>query len=125
MRWWFFARRYDLDVETAFAKRLRTVWAHLMNVAWLDGEADWTKGRDFVLWDGTRIKVLDVRAPHLLRFHWIPAVGERTTVELTLSMLPNGKTQARIHHEGLTSGEQRDKFQIRWEKSMESVRKTL
>lgn len=124
MKWRFWSRNLRLEVERSVLARPKTVWAHVMNVTWLDGEAKWDE-EEFVLWDGTRIKVLERRPPHLLRFHWIPTVGERTTVEVHVGLQPNGRTQIKIHQEGLPSVEQRDRFDTRWRKALGSIVKTL
>lgn len=110
----FRRRRHVIELEQVLKARPKVVWQRLMDVGWLDGEAKWGPQGDFILWDGTRIKVHAWEPPHRLGFFWIPQVGDRTIVELNLSLLPHGHTTLRLHHKGITSDEQTRRFRTRW-----------
>lgn len=125
MRWFFQRRRYDVDVQESFLARPRRVWEHLLRIQWLDGEVQWVEGTAHILWDGTRIKIRKVEAPHRLSFEWIPPVGDRTTVEASVSLLPNGRTQLRIQHQGFISEQLQRRYQGRWQKVLRGLGQTL
>lgn len=105
--------------------RPKVVWHRLLTVGWLDGEAKWGPQGDFILWDGTRIKVRSWEPPHLLSFWWIPQVGDRTRVSLKLVLLPNGHTQATLRHTGVSNDEQARRFKTRWRNVLRGLSQTV
>jgi len=118
LTWLLRRRRQTLEVEQAFRMRAKTVWARLVTVGWLDGEACWAPNGEFILWDGTRIKVRTWDPPRRLGFWWIPQVGDRTPIDVHLTLLPNGHTQVKLEHRGITDDVQARKFRARWKKAL-------
>jgi uncharacterized protein YndB with AHSA1/START domain len=125
MRWLFWNRRHHVEVQRSFAVRPKTLWRHLHEAGWLDGEANWQPGTSFLLWDGTRIKVQTVRPPHELSFHWIPPVGERTDVRATIHFQPNGRTSLTFRQEGIPKSNDLGNYRQRWLKALDSIEEGL
>ncbi len=121
----FRRRRHDVEVVQPMKARPKVVWHRFMTVGWLDGEARWGPEGDFILWDGTRIKVRYWDPPHGLGFWWIPQVGDRTKVDVHLALQPNGHTNARIRHKGITDDEASRRFKTRWAKVLRGLAQTV
>lgn len=118
---------WEIGVRRTFPVNAERAWEILVTPpgldAWFGNDPDLKLERNasFATRDGTTGHIVSVQEGALLRLRWQPH-GWHESSTLQLRIIPAGeKATISIHHERLSSAEQREEMQRRWSQVLDTI----